>query len=73
MRFCPVVLAMTLAYTLMDGCTRINPAVTQFGEMRAVMREGKTESRNRVADAVAQPHAFGVGAIIGLLVPSAQA
>lgn len=56
----------TLAYTLIAAGTPTQPAVTQYGQMRAVMREGRTESRISVADAVAKPHAIGVGALEGL-------
>ncbi|VAX41155.1 hypothetical protein MNBD_PLANCTO03-1320, partial [hydrothermal vent metagenome] len=42
------------------------PAVEQFGAMRAVMRQGQTESRISLAEAVAAPHAFAVGALEGL-------
>jgi acetolactate decarboxylase len=42
------------------------PVVTQYGEMRSVMREGRTELRIALADAVAAPHAIAVGAIEGL-------
>lgn len=42
------------------------PVVTQYGEMRAVMREGRTEPRIALADAIAAPRAIAVGAIEGL-------
>ena len=41
-------------------------AVEQFGAMREVMREGKTEARVRLVDVVATPHAYAVGALEGL-------
>lgn len=40
--------------------------VQHFGPMREVMREGKTQSRVRLSDAIAKPHAFAVGALEGL-------
>ena len=56
----------TIASVSMIGCSPNPPAVAQFGEMRAVMREGHTESRIPLADAIARPHAVGVGALEGL-------
>lgn len=66
MQYSPAALSITFAYTFMAGCTPTQHTVTQFGEMRAVMREGHTQSRIRLADAVARPHAVGVGALEGL-------
>lgn len=66
MRYCLSGLCAVLACTFMGGCTSIQPIVTQFGEMRAVMREGHTEARISLADAVARPHAIAVGALEGL-------
>ena len=40
--------------------------VQHFGPMRDVMRAGKTQSRIRLSDANAKPHAFAVGALEGL-------
>lgn len=40
--------------------------VAQVGQMRAVMREGKSEPRVDLAEAVAGPHGFAVGAAAGL-------
>lgn len=40
--------------------------VAQFGGMREVMRQGQTEPRISLADAVAEPHAVAVGALEGL-------
>lgn len=48
------------------GCGSGTPAVEQYGAMREVMRDGHTEARVRPADAVARPHAVGVGALEGL-------
>jgi alpha-acetolactate decarboxylase len=42
------------------------PSVEHYGPMREVMREGKTESRIRLAEVVAKPNAFAVGALEGL-------
>ncbi|QYK48610.1 MAG: hypothetical protein KF838_01860 [Phycisphaeraceae bacterium] len=42
------------------------PMAVKSGAMRPVMREGKTEPRIRLADAIAQPHLFAVGAMAGL-------
>ncbi|MCA9286238.1 MAG: hypothetical protein KDA22_13520 [Phycisphaerales bacterium] len=50
----------------MAGCTAKQPAVEQFGAMRDVMRDGHTQARIRLADAVVRPHALGVGALEGL-------
>ena len=66
MRHCFVALWTTLAAFSLVGCAPTRPAVEQFGAMRDVMREGHTESRIRLADAVAQPHAVAVGALEGL-------
>ena len=38
-------------------------SVQQFGPMREVMREGETQARVRLSDAIAKPHAFAVGAL----------
>ena len=40
--------------------------VKQFGAMREVMREGQTEARVRLVDAVGAPHTYAVGALEGL-------
>lgn len=51
-----------------DGSANSNrqPQVKQFGTMREVMREGKTEARIRLADVLATPNAMAVGALEGL-------
>ena len=38
-------------------------SVQHFGPMREVMREGETQARVRLSDAIAKPHAFAVGAL----------
>lgn len=40
--------------------------VAHVGEMRAVMREGKSEARVVIAGDIARPHMFAVGAMAGL-------
>lgn len=51
---------------LLTGCASRTTRVAQYGAMRQVMREGQTEPRIRLTDAVAVPHAYGVGALEGL-------
>ncbi len=59
--------ACTLAAAAVPGgCTTGATSVAQYGAMRQVMREGQTEPRIRLTDAVAVPHAYGVGALEGL-------
>lgn len=41
-------------------------SVTQYGGMRAVMREGQTEPRIALTEVTATPHAIAVGALAGL-------
>ncbi len=48
------------------GCAADRAAVEQFGGMRAVLREGKSEPRIALTRALSKPHAFGVGALAGL-------
>lgn len=43
-----------------------NGAIEQWGAMRSALREGQTQGRVSLADAVARPHAYGVGALEGL-------
>jgi alpha-acetolactate decarboxylase len=66
MRYHTAAFFLTLSSILTIGCTATQPVVTQFSEMREVMRKGQTESRISMADAVDRPHAFGVGALEGL-------
>lgn len=71
-----LILLETLFISMSAGCAASRsastsqntgqPAVDQFGAMRDVMREGHTESRIGLTDAVAQPHAVAVGALEGL-------
>lgn len=49
-----------------DVETPVVSSVQHFGPMREVMREGETQSRVRLSDAIAKPHAFAVGALEGL-------
>ncbi|MCZ6837070.1 MAG: hypothetical protein O7G85_14935, partial [Planctomycetota bacterium] len=53
-------------YRIGVECASTEPTVVQFGAMRDVMREGYTESRIHLADAVTQPHAFAIGALESL-------
>jgi hypothetical protein len=40
--------------------------VDTWGSMHAVMHDGDTQGRVRLSDAIADPHAFGIGALTGL-------
>lgn len=55
---------------VLSGCAakgrESGPTVRQFGAMRAVMREGETEARVRLAECVAERHVYAVGALAGL-------
>ena len=66
MRRIPAAVLVLSFVPLVVGCAASRPAVVQFGEMRAVMREGQTEARSGVVEAVARDHAVGVGAMEGL-------
>jgi len=50
------------------GCS--HPAwdgrVQQWGQLREVMRDGRTEARVRLADVTATPHCYAIGALEGL-------
>ena len=48
------------------GCAPAQPLVEQHGAMREVMRQGRTESRISLADAVARSNTVAVGALEGL-------
>ncbi|MHC5001600.1 MAG: acetolactate decarboxylase [Planctomycetota bacterium] len=48
------------------GCTAPQSDVRQVGAMREVVRDGRTEPRIRVADAVSGPGTVAVGALAGL-------
>lgn len=64
-RICSAACALT-CIALFPGCDSGGIDVAQYGAMRQVMREGHTEARIRLGDAVARPHAYGVGALEGL-------
>lgn len=40
-----------------------NGRIEQWGSMRSVLRDGQTEGRVSLADAIARPNAYGVGAL----------
>jgi len=50
----------------LPGCIRNGRAVEQYGRMRAVLHEGKSEPRVALAAVTAKPHAYAVGALAGL-------
>jgi acetolactate decarboxylase len=60
-----VATALALAW-LLAGCTSEPSAVEQFGAMRPVMREGRTEPRADLGTLAARPAMFGIGAMAGL-------
>jgi acetolactate decarboxylase len=60
-----IVLAL-LAAVAATGCVTSSPRVEQYGGMREVLREGKAQRRIGLSDAVARPHAYGVGALENL-------
>jgi acetolactate decarboxylase len=60
------ILCTVPAAPVLSGCTSSHVEVEQVGAMREVMREGHTEPRIRLADAVARPNAYAVGALAGL-------
>lgn len=65
--------ALALAAALVAGCASPRPGgraaadlgVRSWGELRAVLREGRTEGRVALEDVVG-PHSVGVGALAGL-------
>lgn len=64
-----LLLAGVLSLALASSACRSsgwNEPVRTWGTMRAVMHDGRTEGKVRVADAVAAPHAVGIGALAGL-------
>ncbi|HEB60574.1 MAG TPA: hypothetical protein ENJ06_02000 [Phycisphaeraceae bacterium] len=71
-----MILCGTLLINLSTGCTVSHtssnaenvglPAISQYGTMREVLRDGHTEARISMTDAVAEPHAYAVGALEGL-------
>lgn len=48
------------------ACTKSTARIEQYGGMREVLREGKAQRRIALLDAVARPHAYGVGALENL-------
>lgn len=57
---------LALTWMSLCGCSSAPPEVRQYGVMREVMREGRTERRIALAAVVARPHAYAVGAMEGL-------
>lgn len=60
------VLAASFGTLTIAGCARPMPRIEQYGGMREVLREGKSQRRIAVADAIARPHAYAVGALESL-------
>lgn len=60
------VLAASFGALTIAGCARPMPRIEQYGGMREVLREGKSQRRIAVVDAVALPHAYAVGALENL-------
>lgn len=56
----------TIALAVAAGCAARGPRVTQHGGMREVLREGRSQPRIALAEVVARPHAYAVGAMDGL-------
>lgn len=56
----------TIALALVAGCAVRGPRVTQHGGMREVLREGRSQPRIALAEVLARPHAYAVGAMAGL-------
>ena len=46
---------------------RWDGTIQQWGAMRDVLALGKTQARVKLADVVKEPHAYGVGAVAGLM------
>ena len=61
----PLLVATAMALML-AGCMRQRTTVTQFGAMRAVMREGQSEPRANLQAVTTTPAMYGVGAMAGL-------
>lgn len=51
---------------MLGACRSSAPNVHTWGSMRAVMREGRTEARVRLADVLSSDRLVGVGALAGL-------
>jgi hypothetical protein len=49
-----------------SGCRTAGTDVRQYGEVRAVLRDGRTEARIGLAEATKLAHAYGVGALAEL-------
>ena len=67
-RLRPAAYLAFLGLTAFAGCAAPtwNGKVAQWGTMRAVLQEGRTEGRVSLAEACREPHSFGVGALEGL-------
>ncbi len=51
---------------VVGGCASPHDGITQYGAMRAVMREGSVEPRASLCDAASKPHMYGIGTLAGL-------
>ncbi len=51
---------------VMSGCESPSGGISQYGAMRAVMREGQVEPRVSLCEVVRTPHKYGIGALAGL-------
>ncbi|MFM1816848.1 MAG: hypothetical protein RLZ98_3543, partial [Pseudomonadota bacterium] len=51
---------------MLASCASSPQEIEQYGAMREVMREGKTEARVTVCDVASDASMFGVGALEGL-------
>ena len=60
------ILLTSLATVAAAGCAASMPRIEQYGGMREVLREGQAQRRIALLDAVARPHAYGVGALENL-------
>jgi hypothetical protein len=65
-RLTPIGVALALAPWSLSGCAPSRISIEQIGEMRAVMRDGQTEPRARLAEIVTDGDVYAVGAIAGL-------
>ena len=62
---CMMLIGSALAL-LLCGCSSGTVGLEQFGAMRPVMRDGRTEPRADLASIVSRPAMYGVGAMAGL-------
>lgn len=62
----PALVGTLAAVAFCGGCAERARHVVQHGEMRAVMRDGRTEGRVELHAVTARPHAYAVGALEGL-------